>query len=96
MKNAYFDLIQEAEAKTLPDFLSVHPGRDMETFYEAVHRTPSEICAAAEITGYALARRFGISYRTVEAWTSARRPCPVYLRLMFQELLGIYKPPKIK
>ena len=95
MKNAYFDLIQEAETKTLPDFLSAHPGKAMEKFHAAVLRSPSEICAAAGITGYGLARRCGISYRTVEAWTSGRRPCPVYLRLMFQELLGLYSPPEL-
>ena len=90
MQNRYYEMIQAAETMSAPDFLSAYPGQD--SLYAAVNRTMSEIAADSGKSGWEISRRFGISYRTMESWTSGRKRCPPYVRLMIQELLGIYTP----
>ena len=90
MNNPYYDLIKAAETMTEPEFLTAYPG--MESLCAAVNRTMPEIVSVSGLSGRDICRRFGISYRTMEDWTAPRRACPVYVRLMIQELLGIYSP----
>lgn len=91
MQNVYHDMIKSAETLSASDFLSQYPSGA--SVYSAVQRTMPEICSESGCSGREICRRFGISYRTMEDWTNGRRTCPVYLRLMIQELLGIYQPP---
>lgn len=52
--------------------------------------TVPEILAAANMTKAALSRRFSIPYKTIRNWCTEggeRRECPVYVRLMMQEIL---------
>lgn len=93
MQNAYHDMVKAAEALPLSEFLTRYPSGA--TVYTAVRRSMVEICSESGFSGREICRRFGISYRTMEEWTSGRRSCPVYLRLMFQEMLGIYQPPSL-
>ena len=57
--------------------------------YDAVNRSVKEIAAAGGLSQRGLAERFCIPYRTVEDWCAGKRECPIYTRLMMQELLGL-------
>lgn len=57
--------------------------------YDAVNRSVKDIAAAGGFSQRGLAERFGIPYRTVEDWCAGKRECPIYTRLMMQELLGL-------
>lgn len=59
--------------------------------YDAVHRSMRDISAAAGLSNRKLAERFSIPYRTMENWCSGYRECPLYTRLMMQEILGMIK-----
>lgn len=61
------------------------------SIYDAVHRSVADIAKAAGLSQRKLAERFCIPYRTVENWCGGQRECPVYLRLMMQECLGLLK-----
>lgn len=66
--------------------------RDMwlKQMHVAVHKTVTEIIKECKLSQVRLAKTFGIPRRTVENWCSIAPP-PVYLSLMLQECLGIYK-----
>ena len=61
--------------------------------WDALHRSIKDIAAAAGMSQRKLAERFCIPYRTGENWAStsstSSRSCPVYVRLMMQECLGL-------
>lgn len=57
--------------------------------YDAVTRSVKDIAANAGLSQRGLAERFAIPYRTVENWCSGARECPLYMRLMMQEILGL-------
>ena len=98
MKNTYHEMIQVAESLSPAELAAAYPhipAAELQEVIWAVNRTMPEICKESGLSGREICRRFGISYRTMEDWTCGRRTCPVYLRLMFQELLGVYSPPKI-
>lgn len=64
------------------------------SIYDAVHRNIKEIAADAGISVRALAIRFCIPVRTAESWYntgSSSRQCPLYVRLMIQECLGLLR-----
>ena len=61
------------------------------SIYDAVHRSVADIAKAAGLSQRKLAERFCIPYRTMENWCGGQRDCPVYLRLMMQECLGLLK-----
>ena len=61
----------------------------LENIFDACHRSMKEIADAAGLSQRKLAERFCIPYRTVEDWCAGRRECPVYVRLMMQECLGL-------
>lgn len=50
-----------------------------------------DLLLAMELSQTACSRRFEIPLRTVQHWATGDRECPVYLRLMMAELIGIYK-----
>ena len=51
--------------------------------------TIREILTATGMTQTALAKRFDIPLRTVQNWATGQRECPVYIRKMMMEILGI-------
>ena len=57
--------------------------------WEAANRSTKEIAVAAGLSQRKLAERFMIPYRTMEDWCRGARECPIYVRLMMQECLGI-------
>ena len=59
--------------------------------WDATHRSVKDIAAAAGLSYRKLAERFCIPYRTMENWSAESRECPLYLRLMMQECLGLLK-----
>ena len=72
-----------------PD-LSQIPG--LRLIWGAVHAPFREFLATLDMTQSECSRRFGIPLKTVQNWASssptARRECPVYVRLMMAELAG--------
>lgn len=61
--------------------------------WAATNRPVREIAAAAGLSQRKLAERFMIPYRTMEDWCRGARECPIYVRLMMQESLGILPLP---
>lgn len=61
--------------------------------YTAAHRTIKEISAAAGMSNRKMAERFAIPIRTMENWSTGKCECTLYLRLLMQEVLGLYTPP---
>lgn len=57
--------------------------------WDACHRNIKEIAAAAGLSCRKLAERFTIPYRTMEDWSAGKSTCPIYVRLMMQECLGL-------
>lgn len=59
--------------------------------WEAYNRSIKDIAKAANLSQRKLAERFGVPYRTAEAWCEKKRECTLYLKLMMQECLGLLK-----
>lgn len=54
--------------------------------------TVPEILSASGMNKTELSKRFQIPYKTVRNWCTEggeRRECPMYVRLMMQEILGL-------
>ena len=58
--------------------------------WEAARRTVKDICKMAGMTQNAMADYFGIPRRTFGNWCTGERECPIYTRLMMQEILGLF------
>lgn len=61
--------------------------------FTAVSRPVRQIVADTGLTQAAFAEHLCIPLRTVENWCGGLRECPVYVRLLIQESLGLYTPP---
>lgn len=59
------------------------------SIWDACHRSVKDIASAAGLSQRKLAERFCIPYRTVEDWSTGKRECNIYIRLMMQECLGL-------
>lgn len=59
--------------------------------WDSANRSVKQIASDAGISQRKLAERFSIPYRTVENWSTGSRTCPLYVRLMMQELLGLLR-----
>lgn len=57
--------------------------------WDAAHRSVKQIAADAGMSQRKLAERFCIPYRTIENWGGGKNACPLYIRLMMQEILGL-------
>lgn len=62
--------------------------------YDAAHRSVKEIASAAGLSQRKLAERFAIPYRTMDSWCMGERTCPIYVRMMMQEILGLWQQQK--
>lgn len=58
--------------------------------YDAVTHSIKDIAADAGLSQRGLAERFAIPYRTMEDWCTGKRQCPLYVKLMMQEILGLF------
>lgn len=56
----------------------------------AANRTVKDICKMAGMTQNAMADYFCIPRRTFGNWCTGERECPIYTRLMMQEILGLF------
>lgn len=65
------------------------------SLYDAANRSIKEIAAAAGLSQRKLAERFAIPYRTMDSWCMGERNCPIYVKMMMQEVLGLWRRPKI-
>lgn len=59
--------------------------------WDAAHLTVKEIRAATGLSQAAFAQRFCIPRRTVENWESGTNTCPVYVRLLLAQAVGLYE-----
>lgn len=59
--------------------------------WDAFHRSVKEIAAAAGMSQRKLAEHFCVPYRTMERWCSGQSECNLYIRLMMQECLGLFR-----
>lgn len=59
--------------------------------WDAAHLTVKEIRAATGLSQAAFAQRFLIPRRTVENWESGTNTCPVYVRLLLAQAVGLYE-----
>lgn len=66
-----------------------HLVSDLRNIYQVSHMTMPDLLSASGLTKAAFSRRFLIPLRTVENWTSGIRPCPIYVRMMIADLLGL-------
>ncbi len=57
--------------------------------WDAAHRSVKQIAAYTGLSQRKLAERFCIPYRTMENWGGGQNACPLYVRLMMQECLGM-------
>ncbi len=59
--------------------------------HRAVHMSIRDLINAIGMTQVAFARHFVIPLRTVENWAGGQRECPLYLKLLMAQDLGIFK-----
>ena len=71
-----------------------HGAMLLQDIHGIVNRPISDIRAAAGLTQQAFADRFAIPLRTVQNW-EARKCCPVYVRVLIQQSLGLADLPSM-
>ena len=62
---------------------------ELGNIWDLAHMTVRDLLGAAGLTQTALAARFCIPLRTVQNWSTGARECPIYVRLMMADLLGL-------
>lgn len=62
---------------------------DIANLWKALNMTPAEIVQYSGLKMSEFAARYVIPYRTLQAWCDGTNPCPIYIRIMLCELLGI-------
>lgn len=74
-----------------PEDAEIPTDRDwvMGNIWDAVHRPFRGILTDANITRAEFSRCFYVPLRTVENWLAEIREPPLYIRLAFQQLLGL-------
>lgn len=68
----------------------------LERIWDAVHLAPKDIRAATGLTQVRFALRFGMSCRAVQEWDSGRTECPIYVKLLLAQAVGLYQPPEVE
>lgn len=82
-------LLPDCESITGWDPADLDHGADLlRSIYDIVNRPIADIRAASGLSQQAFADRFAIPRRTVQNW-EGRGGCPVYVRLMIQQSLGL-------
>ena len=88
----YITLAQMAEGVDLDTFLGRFVNTDeawLRMLHTAANRSVKDIAKDAGLSQTGLAEYFGIPRRTAEDWCRGVSKCPLYTRLMMQELLGL-------
>ena len=62
---------------------------DLAAIFAAVHRTPREILALTGLSQAGFAQRYVMPRRTLQDWLLGNHTCPLYLRLLVQQSLGL-------
>ena len=65
--------------------------RQLGQLWDAAHLTVKAIRAATGLSQAAFAQRFCIPRRTVENWESGTNTCPVYVRFLLAQAVGLYE-----
>lgn len=60
---------------------------------DAASLTIKDIRTATGLSQAAFAKRFSIPRRTVENWESGTNVCPIYVRLLLAQAVGLYERP---
>ena len=60
--------------------------------WKILEMTMKDLVDSSNLDMAKFSRRFCIPYRTLQAWCDGTNPCPVYIKLMIAEILGMYKP----
>lgn len=82
-------LLPDCESITGWDPADLDHGTELlQKIYSTVNRPIADIRAACGLTQQAFADRFTIPLRTVQNW-EARACCPVYVRVLIQQALGL-------
>ena len=58
--------------------------------YDAAHISVKGIAIKADLSSRYLSERFCIPYSTMDNWITESSICPLYVKLMLQECLGLY------
>ena len=69
-----------------------HRINEIGNIWDACNRSVKDICRDAGLSQRKLAEKFYIPYRTMENWCTGKRECPIYTKLMMQQILGLYNP----
>ncbi len=64
---------------------------DIANLWKALNMSPYEIVEYSGLKMSEFAARYVIPYRTLQAWCDGTNPCPIYIRIMLCELLGILR-----
>ena len=88
--DGFIDKALKSESWEKYDVSKVRREDWLRQLFNAVHKTVPEIIKECKLSQGKLAKTFGIPKRTVENWCAVSPP-QVYLSLMMQECLGIYK-----
>lgn len=62
---------------------------ELTQIWDAANRPVDQILAVSGLSQANFYRRFLIPRRTLQDWCAGKRPCPIYTRMMFQQLLGL-------
>ena len=95
MKYSYENTAIDAmRCETVEEFLEIQsedPKEWRRQIYAAVYRSVKDIAKEAGMPQSRLAEYFCIPRRTMEDWCRGVAKCPVYTRMMMQEVLGLVK-----
>lgn len=92
-RSAYIsDMTQSSIWADVPDDdIPIDRCRIVGQIWDAVHRSIKQIASDSGLSQRKLAERFCIPYRTMENWCGGQNACPLYVRLMMQEILGLFQ-----
>ena len=62
---------------------------NISNLWRALNMTPADIVQYSGLKMSEFSARYVIPYRTLQAWCDGTNPCPIYIRIMLCELLGI-------
>ena len=63
-----------------------------ENLLNVLNMSMHELVTRSGMNMASFARRFCIPYRTLQAWCDETNECPVYIKLMLSEILGLLRP----
>ena len=61
------------------------------TLWQVLEMSMKDLVGISKLDMAKFSRRFVIPYRTLQSWCDGTNPCPIYVKLILAELLGVYK-----